>query len=109
MKKIAIYVAAILIVVGFKWWWDYKDRIIEQNNFIAKEDLKRAYTASQVYFVEFPDERATLPKLKSHGFVQSNGVTLNVISGSQSHLLITSSHSSGTRTYTVNSGGAISF
>ena len=109
MKKLAIYVGAILIVVGFKWQWNYRERIIEQNNVTAKEDLKTAYTASQAYFAEFPNGHVTLPKLKPYVFVQSRGVILTVISGGQSNLKITSSHNSGTKTYTVNSGGEISF
>ena len=108
MKKLAIYVGAILIVVGFTVWWNYKEKVIEQNNFTAREDLKFAYSTSQVYFVEFPNGRVTLPKLKSYGFVQSSGVTLTVNSGGQYNLQITSAHSSGTKTYTVNSGGEIS-
>ena len=42
-------------------------------------------------------------------YVQSSEVTLTVISGSQTNLQLTAAHAKGKKTYTVNSGGEISY
>ena len=76
---------------------------------MANEDVKNAYTAAQDYFTSSPAGSVSLSELKDHGYVQSNGVTLGVLSGSLDDLQMTASHSQGTRTYTVDSSGAISF
>ncbi|MBW1692742.1 MAG: hypothetical protein JRJ41_01025 [Deltaproteobacteria bacterium] len=75
----------------------------------ANADAKNAYIAAQAYFIDYPTGTISLSKLTSYGFVQSSNVTLTVILGKKSDLQITSSHSSGTETYTINSSGEISF
>ena len=75
----------------------------------AKTDAKYAYTAAQAYFTDYPGSTISLSKLTSYGFVQSNYVNLIIISGKKHELEITSAHSEGTKTYTVNSDGEISF
>ena len=74
----------------------------------AKADIKNAYTASQAYFTAYPTGTVSLSKLTSYGYVQSSKVTLTVLSGSQSNLRITSFHTKGTKTYTIDSDGNIS-
>ena len=75
----------------------------------AKAEAELAYRAAQAFFTDYPTGTISLSKLTSYGFVQSSDVTLTITLGKRSNLQITSSHSNGTRTYTANSGGEISF
>ena len=75
----------------------------------ASTDAQLAYSAAQGYFKDYPTGAISLSTLTSYGFVQSSDVTLTIVSGKKSDLQITSSHRSGTRTYTVHRGGEISF
>ena len=78
-------------------------------NAAANSDAKNAFTAAQAYFTDFPNKTlSTVTELISYGFVATEGVTTN-ISGDNSSLQITSNHNSGSKTYTVNFQGAISF
>ena len=78
-------------------------------NSTANSDAKNAFTSAQAYFTDYPDKSlSTATQLISYGFVATDGVT-TAISGDKSSLQITSSHNSGSRTYTVDSQGAISF
>lgn len=75
----------------------------------ANMDIKNAYTASQAYFTDYPDGTVSLSKITSYGFVQSSDVDLEVVSSRQKNLQITATHIKGSKTYTINSAGSISF
>ncbi|MBC8391029.1 MAG: prepilin-type N-terminal cleavage/methylation domain-containing protein [Deltaproteobacteria bacterium] len=78
-------------------------------NAAANSDAKNAYTSAQAYFTDFPNKTlSTTTQLNSYGYVATENVTTTV-SGNNSNLQIVSSHASGSRTYTIDSQGAISF
>ncbi|MFC1858223.1 type IV pilin protein [Thermodesulfobacteriota bacterium] len=75
----------------------------------AISDAKNAFTAAQSYFTEYANKTlSTTAQLNSYGYVPSTNVTVTV-SGTQSDMVIQSSHADGTKTYTVDYSGAISF
>ena len=78
-------------------------------NATANSDAKNAFTAAQAYFTDYPNKTlSTVTQLISYGFVATEGVT-TAVTGDTSSLQITSSHNSGSKTYTVDFQGTISF
>jgi len=104
-----ISIVLISAIVGYVMYSATHNRKVRGANSAANSDVKNAYTASQAYFTDYPDGTVSLSKLTSYGFVQSSDVILTVISGSQTNLQLTAAHAKGSKTYTVNSGGKISF
>ena len=103
---IVIAIIGILAAIAIPNFIAYRQRGYDAT---ANADVKNSYTAAQAYFTDYPSGTVTLPKLTAYGFVQSGSVTMNVATGTQAGLSITSTHTSGTKTYTVNSAGSISF
>ena len=106
MKKFIIYSGAILIIIGFNVWWNNQGKIGKGNS-AANTDIKNAYIAAKAYFTDYPDGTVTFSKLTSYGFIQSENVALAILSGKKSDLQITSLHSDGTKTYSIDSDGRI--
>jgi type IV pilus assembly protein PilA len=103
---IVIAIIGILAAIAIPNFITYRQRGFDAT---ANSDVKNAYTAAQAYFTGYPNGGVSLGELTQYGFVQSGSVTVTVVSGSQSNLQITASHTNGVRTYTVNSSGSISF
>ncbi len=102
---IVVAIIAILAAIAIPQFTSYR---VRGYNTAARADVKNAYTAAQAYFSDYPS--ATIDatsKLSSSGFVQSANVTVTP-SGNMTALQITSVHSSGDKTYTINSSGQIS-
>lgn len=97
------------IVIGMSVLGDLTYDKTRSNDSKANADVKNAYTAAQAYFTDHPTATVSLSKLTSYGYVQSSDVNLTVLSGGQYSLKITSSHTKGKKTYTIDSAGSISF
>jgi hypothetical protein len=106
-----LYAFLLLYVLFFLLYLlhGYKKQTKRGDDSTASSDVKNAYTASQAYFTDYPGGTVSLSKLTSYAYVQSSEVTLTVISGSQTNLQLTASHANGSKTYTINSGGELSF
>jgi prepilin-type N-terminal cleavage/methylation domain-containing protein len=103
---IVIAIIGILAAIAIPNFIAYRQRGYDAT---ANADVKNSYTAAQAYFTDYPSGSVDLTKLKAYGYVQSNDIDLGVTGSQQADLTITGSHSSGTKTYTVNSAGSISF
>ena len=103
---IVIAIIGILAAIAIPNFISYRQR---GYNSAANADAKNAYTAAQAYFTDYPTATiASSTKLTAYGFVNTNNTSVTV-SGVQSTLGISTSHGSGTKTYTVNSQGGIGF
>jgi hypothetical protein len=107
VKKIFIYSGAILIIIGFNVWWNYHGKIGEGNS-AANTDIKNAYIAAKAYFTDYPSGTITFSKLTSYGFIQSEDVTLAILSGKKSDLQFISLHSDGNKKYVIDGDGKVS-
>jgi type IV pilus assembly protein PilA len=103
---IVIAIIGILAAIAIPNFISYRQR---GYNASANADAKNSFTAAQAYFTDFPTGTvASTATISGYGYVGSTGVALTV-SGAQAALGITSSHTSGNRTYYVSSTGAITF
>lgn len=80
----------------------------EQNNNAAKATLKNAYTAAQAFFSDQPTGVATLEILKSYGLQVDNNIVVSLSAGDINGLQITTWHSNGDKSYSINAQGSIS-
>jgi hypothetical protein len=75
---------------------------------LAITDAKNAYVAAQAYFYHYPTGSvSTTDILSAYGFRQGKNASVVIPSGTQGDLTIVTYHSSGDRTYTIHSDGAI--
>ncbi len=103
---IVIAIIGILAAIAIPNFISYRQRGYDS---AANADAKNAYTSAQAYFTDYPDKTlATTVQLIAYGFVNTTSVTITV-AGDQTALALTSSHAKGTKTYSVNNAGAISF
>jgi len=102
---IVIAIIGILAAIAIPQFTKYRQRGYDA---AANADAKNAYTAAQAYFVDHSGATLTLDKIKTTGYTQTTDVTLNVATGTMSGLSLTSTHTNGTKTYTVNADGVIS-
>ena len=103
---IVIAIIGILAAIAIPNFVSYRKR---GYNAAANADAKNAYTAAQAYFTDTSAKAFTsgsLGGLDSYGYVNTTDVTIS-ISGVQTNLQITTTHSSGDATYTVQSDGSI--
>ncbi len=102
---IVVAIIAILAAIAIPQFTSYR---VRGYNTAARADVKNAYTAAQAYFSDWPAATVdTTAKLSAAGLVQSANVTVTP-SGTMTALQITSVHSSGDKTYTINASGQIS-
>lgn len=86
---------------------DSREVITRSMNAAAESNIKNAYTAAQAYFHDNPTGSVdSVGILHSYGFRQTNGMRVSP-SGNQRTLKIVGYHSSGDRTYTVDSRGVV--
>jgi type IV pilus assembly protein PilA len=102
---IVVAIIAILAAIAIPQFTSYR---IRGYNTSARADVKNAYTAAQAYFSDRPGVTVTTTELGTGGYVASNGVTLGVTNGTMAGLALTSTHSNGDKTYSINSAGVIS-
>ena len=104
---IVIAIIGILAAIAIPNFISYRRRGYDA---AANSDIKNAYTAAQAYFTDYPSATVTVPLLQGYGFTSTKDVGLDVSGGAtQSTLSFTTSHTSGEKTYTVNSAGEITF
>ena len=72
----------------------------------ANTDVKNAYTAAHQYFNDYLSGAVSVAALTAHGYRQTANVSITA-GGTQGTLSITTFHTSGNKTYTASSGGAI--
>ncbi len=101
---IVIAIIGILAAIAIPQFTAYR---VRGYNASAKSDAKQMYTAAQAFFSDSPTGTVTTAILNSYGYRTTNGVTPTVAAGTIGGLSMTSVHSSGTTTYTVDSAGAI--
>jgi prepilin-type N-terminal cleavage/methylation domain-containing protein len=100
---IVIAIIGILAAIAIPQFSAYKAR---GYNASAKSDLKNAYTAAQAYFVDNSGGTlANTSSLAPFGYQSGSGVTIAIQTGTQAGLAMTSTHSSGTITYSLTTPG----
>ena len=103
---IVIAIIGILAAIAIPNFISYRQRGYDS---AANADAKNAFTAAMAYFTDYPSKTlAATTELTSYGYVGTAAVTVTV-AGAQSNLAITSSHTSGSKTYSVDQAGSISF
>ena len=103
---IVIAIIGILAAIAIPNFISYRQRGYDS---AANADAKNAFTAAQAYFTDYPAKSlSTTGQLASYGYVASDQVTVTV-AGAQAFLQITSKHASGTKPYTEDNTGDISF
>jgi type IV pilus assembly protein PilA len=101
---IVIAIIGILAAIAIPQFTAYRVRGYETQ---AKADAKNAYTAAQAFFSNSPGITVTAAILGANGFKSTTNVTTTVVDGTMQALSITAVSTSGGRTYTVDSAGAI--
>jgi type IV pilus assembly protein PilA len=101
---IVVAIIAILAAIAIPQFTSYR---IRGYNTAARADVKNAYTAAQAYFSDYPTGTVNTTKLSTSGYVASSGVTLTVTTGTMAGLVLTASHGSGDKTYSIDASGAI--
>lgn len=101
---IVISIIAIVATIAIPQFIQYQ---IRGYNATAKSDAKQMYTAAQAFFGASASGSVTLNVLTSYGYNRTNSVNVSA-SGTLGSLAITTRHSRGTTTYSVDSAGAIS-
>ena len=103
---IVIAIIGILAAIAIPNFISYRQR---GYNASANADAKNAFTAAQAYFTDYPTGTiAGTATISGYGYVGSTGVVLSA-GGAQTALAITSTHTSGSRQYLVDSTGKITF
>jgi prepilin-type N-terminal cleavage/methylation domain-containing protein len=104
---IVIAIIGILAAIAIPNFISYRKR---GYNAAANTDIKNAYTAAQAYFADYADAAAAVDNtiLENYGYKSTNAVTLTVSNGVQTALSMTTTHSSGDKTYAIDSDGDIS-
>lgn len=75
---------------------------------LASHDLKKAFTAAQEYFRDYPKGELNISLLKSYGFSGPySGVTIEIPGNDQNSLRIRSEHKDGDKVYFIDSSGAV--
>jgi type IV pilus assembly protein PilA len=101
---IVVAIIAILAAIAIPQFTSYR---IRGYNTAARADVKNAYTAAQAYFTDYPAGTVDVAKLTGSGYTPSANVTLTVTTGSMAGLALTSSHSNGNTTYSIDYTGKI--
>ena len=101
---IVVAIIAILAAIAIPQFQAYR---VRGYNTAARADVKNAFTAAQAYFSDKPGATVTTAELGQGGYVASANVTVAVANGTLAGLSLTSSHSQGDKTYTINAAGTI--
>jgi type IV pilus assembly protein PilA len=102
---IVVAIIGILAAIAIPQFTAYRMR---GYNTAARSDCKNAYTAAQAFYSDSPAGTVTTSVLSTYGYVATTGVAPTVSAGDMTNLSIAVKHSvTGSKTYTVNSAGAI--
>ena len=101
---IVIAIIGILAAIAIPNFVSYRKR---GYNSAANADAKNLYTAAQAYFTDAPSANVTgTAQLTDYGFVATDQV-YSLVTGVQSALAISTTHSSGDTVFNVDAGGKI--
>jgi len=100
---IVVAIIGILAAIAVPQFIQYR---IRGYNASANSDAKQMYTASQAFFTDNSTGTVSLGALTQYGYNQTVAVSANP-TGAMTSLIITATHNSGNKTYTVNSAGVI--
>ena len=101
---IVIAIIGILVAVAIPNFISYRRRGYDA---VAQSDAKNSFTAARAYFTDFPGKVfSDVAQLNGYGFIKSEGITLT-LTGNAATLTITSRHSQGTKTYTIDASGKL--
>lgn len=102
---IVIAIIGILAAIAIPQFTAYRTRGYEAQ---AKADVKNAYTAAQAFFSDSPNGTVDTTILSQYGYKSTQNVPLTVTAGAIGTLQMEAHSTSGGKTYTVYSDGAIS-
>ncbi len=105
---IVVAIIGILAAIAIPNFITYRQRGYDAT---SNSDAKNAYTAAQAYFTDYPSGAVTVAKILTYGYVQSGDVStiINTADDLQADLEIKTNHTSGSKLYTIDSAGAITF
>ena len=103
---IVIAIIGILAAIAIPNFVTYRERGYDAS---AQHDIKNAYTAAQVYFNDYDTGSVTSEVLAIYGYKVTNHVTLSIADATLEGLSMTTGHTKGTKTYSVDSAGHIEF
>ncbi|MFC1751561.1 type IV pilin protein [Patescibacteria group bacterium] len=105
---IVIAIIGILASIFIPNFLEYREKTYAG---VAKENLREAYNAAQVYFentaAKFDDYQVTLIDLEENGFILRDGVTLKIIVGKKMGLRISAKHENSRDTFVIYGEGTI--
>jgi len=104
---IVIAIIGILAAIAIPNFISYRQR---GYNSAANADIKNAYTSAQAYFTDWPSGSVSVADMQQYGFKSTANVAVTAGAAmTQGSLSMSSTHSSGNRTYHVQASGEISF
>ena len=93
-------VICILCILAAIAIFNYSTPRKQAYDIVAQEDLRRAFASAITYFTDHPNGVLTHSSLKQYGFRPSPKVSLSIIDGRSSHLLLISRYNAlGTQAY----------
>jgi hypothetical protein len=73
----------------------------------VQKDLQHAYAIAQSHFTDNPRDRLSLSDLQNYGFRPTEDVTIEIVNGQKSRLLITGEHEDSSRVFVVDQTGSV--
>lgn len=101
---IVIVIIGILATIGISLTLRLTERGYVKT---LESDLNSIYKTALLFHTEYPDEAVTPEILKEYGYVQSEGVSIDIVDGTMDNLQITATHPGAHGIYEVDHMGHI--